>query len=175
MITIYVLVVTWKAIKRQAAAAEAQAEAARALTQVAKDQTKAAMDAAESARRQSDLLSSQIEQSVAPLLVAEPDGSGQLGNYKLVNRGPGVAFKIFYWRGELDAKNQGDGLQIFLVQPSTLGPGNSAHLRVPPDWEVFTVRYKGIDRAKRWTVVYRDPSKPQEHVVSKGLQELYLS
>lgn len=77
-VTICVLVVTWKAIKRQAIAAEEQANAARALTQVAKDQTKAEIDAADSARKQSDLLSSQIEQSSAPLLVAEPDNGQDL-------------------------------------------------------------------------------------------------
>ena len=175
LITICVLIVTWIAIKRQADAAEAQAEAARLLTQVARDQTKAAIDAAESARRQSELLSSQIEQSVAPLLVAEPDDRPNFKNYKLVNRGPGVAFKILYWKGGLELKDQGEGVPIFPVQPSTLGAGNSAYLQIPPGWEVFTVRYKGIDRGERWTVVYLDPRRPQEHVVRKGLQEIYLS
>jgi hypothetical protein len=66
-ITILVLIATWRAIKRQAAAAEEQTEAARALTRVATEQTKAAIDAAESARKQSDLLSSQIEQATATI------------------------------------------------------------------------------------------------------------
>jgi hypothetical protein len=35
--------------------------------------------------------------------------------------------------------------------------------------------YKGIDREPRWTVVYSDPNKPQDHVVKKGLQQVYLS
>jgi hypothetical protein len=174
-VTIYVLIVTWRAIKRQAAATEQQAAAARALTQVAADQTLAAKDAAESARRQSELLSSQIEQSVAPLLVVEPDDRPHFQNCKLVNRGPGVAFQICYWNGGLALKNHGKGPDTTPVQPSTLGPGNSAYLQIPPAWEVLTVRYKGIDRGERWTVFYRDRNKPQEHVVMKGLQESYLS
>jgi hypothetical protein len=163
------------AIKRQALAAEEQAEAARALTQVAKDQTKAATDAAESARKQSDLLSSQIEQSIAPLLVAEPDDRPYMKNYKLVNRGPGVAFQIFYWKGGIEMKVPGQSIQIFPVQPSTLGSGNYAYLPIPPAWEVFTVRYKGLDREERWTIVYSDPNKGQEHIVSKGLKKFYLA
>jgi hypothetical protein len=174
-ITIWVLIITLRAIRRQAAAAEEQTEAARALTQVATEQTKAAIDAAASARKQSDLLSSQIEQSTAPLLVAEPDDRAGMKNYKLVNRGPGVAFQIFYWNGGLDVKNQGKGFQMYPVQPSTLGSGNYAYLPVPSGWEVITVRYKGIDREERWTIVHRDPIRPQEHVVKKGLTEFYLS
>ena len=174
-VTIYVLFVTWKAVRRQAAAAEDQAAAARALTVVAKEQTKAAVDAAAAAQRQSDLLSAQIEQSVAPLLVAEPDDRPDFRNYKLVNRGPGVAFHIFYWNGGLEVKNRGEGIPVTPVQPSTLGSGNFAYLPIPPAWEVFTVMYKGSDRNQRWTVVYRDANKGQQHVVRKGLQEVYLA
>lgn len=166
-VTIIVLFVTWRSVKDQATAA-------RALTDVAKEQKQAAVDAAESARKQSELLSSQIEQSIAPLLVAEPDDRPEWKNCKLVNRGPGVAFKIFYWRGGFELKNT-NGLPINPVQPSTLGPGNFVYLPIPPAWDVFTVAYKGVDRQWRWTIVYRDPAKPQEHVVSKGLQEFYLS
>jgi hypothetical protein len=176
LFTILVLIVTWKSIKRQAAAAVDQAEAARALTKVAKEQTRAAVDTAESARRQSELLLSQIEQNTAPLLVAEPDDryGVNLRNGKLVNRGPGVAFQIFFWQGGLDAREQGS-IPITNVEPSTLGPGNFAELRVPFDWEVFTVRYKGVDREERWTVVYRDPGKGQDHWVKKGLQIISLT
>lgn len=174
-VTIYVLILTWKAIKRQADAAEQQSEAARALTKAAEDQTKSAKDAAQSARKQSDLLSAQIEQSMAPLLVAEPDDRPGFKDYKLVNRGPGVAFQIFYWKGGLDEKNQGKPLPILPVQPSTLGSGNSTYIPIPPAWDVFTVRYKGVDREERWTVAYRDPNKSQEHVVKRGPQVFYLS
>ena len=85
-----------------------------------------------------------------------------------------MAFKILYWNGELDLKNQG-AVQVFPVQPSTLGSGNFAYLPIPPAWEVITVQYKGVDRYMRWTIVYRDPRMSQEHVVSRGLQEFYLS
>jgi len=145
-VTILVLIITWRAVKRQAAAAKEQAEAARA----------------------------QIEASLAPLLVAEPGSSGVVGDFQLVNRGPGVAFKVFFWLGGLDVRSQEP--QFFAVQPSTVGPGNSVPVRIAGrPWEAFTVHYKGVDRASRWTVVYRDPTKPQEYVVSKGLQEVYLS
>lgn len=173
-VTIVVLVITWRAIKRQAKAAEEQAIAARALTEVATEQTKAAVDAARSAEKQSNLLSAQIEQSTAPLLVSEPDDRSGFKNYKLVNRGPGVAFQLFYWQGGLDVRSS-EGFPAFFISPSTLAPGNYVYLPIPPAWEVFTVRYKGVDRGERWTIVYRDPTKPQEHVVRKGLQEFYLA
>jgi type II secretory pathway pseudopilin PulG len=159
-ITILVLVATWKAIRRQAEAAEDQAAAARAQTQAAKD-------AAESARKQSDLLLAQIEQSTAPLLVAEPDDRDGFRNCKLVNRGAGVAFQIFYWQGDLDAPKDGRTVS-HSVRPSTLGAGNFVYLPIPPAWPVFTVRYKGVDREERWTVVYQDPVKDQHHWVRKA-------
>jgi hypothetical protein len=173
-LSIYVLSVTWAAIKRQAVAAEAQADAARALTRVALDQTNAAIAAAAAAQQQSDLLSKQIEQSIAPLLVAEPDDRQRMNGYKLVNRGPGVAFKVKGWKGGHETRTTGQSLPIS-IQPSTLGPQNFAYLSIPPGWEVFTVSYKGTDRQERFTIVYRDINKPQEHVVTKGLQEFYLS
>jgi hypothetical protein len=101
-ITIIVLVVTWKAIMRQAKAAEEQTIAARAATAVAEEQKKAAVDAAESARKQSELLLSQLEQSSAPLLVAEPDDRNGMKNVRLFNRGSGTAFKIYYFNGHMD-------------------------------------------------------------------------
>jgi hypothetical protein len=175
LITILVLVVTWKAIKRQALAAEEQAAAARALTTVAEEQTKAAVDAAESARKQSELLSSQLEQSTAPLLVAEPDDRNGMKNVRLVNRGPGVAFKIYYFNGPMELLQPGATVRVLNVQPSTLGPGNSVYLPIPPGWDVTTVVYKGTDRMERFTIIYGDRNKPQEHVVTKGLQRIYLS
>jgi hypothetical protein len=123
------------------------------LTRVATEQTKAAIDAADSARKQSNLLSSQLEQATAPLLVAEPDDRLGSRGHKLVNRGPGIAFQIFWWHGKFDAKNQSD---IHPIQPSTLGSGNFAYLAVPPIFQVITVEYTGIDREARWTTFYRD-------------------
>lgn len=106
-----------------------------------------------------------------PLLVVEPDDRPGYKGCKLVNRGQGVAFQILYWNGELNVRDQGP--PIFFVQPSTMGPGNSAYLPIPLAWKAFTVMYKGLDRAERWTIVYLDPQKPQDHVVRKGLEEFY--
>jgi len=174
LLSIFVLVVTWRAIKRQAAASELQADAARALTRVAEEQTKAALDAAESSRRQADLLARQYELNTAPLLVGEPDDRPNMKNCKIVNRGQGVAFQVFYWQGGLAKKDEGP-VQILPVQPSTLAPGAGAYLPIPPGWESWTIRYKGSDRQERWTIMYRDPNKSQEHVVREGLQEVYLA
>jgi len=174
-LTIIVLIVTWKAIKRQARAAEEQTIAARAATAVAEEQKRAAVDAAESARKQSELLSAQLEQSVAPLLVAEPDDRQGMKNVRLVNRGPGVAFKIYYFNGHMDLLVPGSSLPIVPVQPSTLGPGNFVYLPIPPGWDVTTVVYKGMDRMERFTIIYSDKNKSQEHVFTKGLQRFYLS
>lgn len=175
VITVIVLLITWKAVKRQAAAAEEQATAARAATAVAEEQKKAAVDAAESAKRQSELLSAQLEQSTAPLLVAEPDDRQGMKNVRLVNRGPGVAFKIFYYNGPMELLQPGASVRIMTVQPSTLGSGNFVYLPVPPVWDVTTIVYKGTDRMERFTIIYKDPNKAQEHVVTKGLQRIYLS
>jgi hypothetical protein len=173
-VTIVVLAVTWRAIERQAIASELQADAARALTRVAEEQTKAATDAAESSKRQADLLARQYELSTAPLLVGEPDDRSNMKNCKIVNRGQGVAFQVFYWQGGLGKKDQGS-VQIYPVQPSTLAPGAFVYLPVSPAWESWTVRYKGSDRQERWTIIYRAPAKLQEHVIRQGLQEIYLA
>jgi hypothetical protein len=173
-LTIYVLFITLSAVKRQAFASEAQAEAARSQAEVAQAQTKAVVEQAASAQRQSDLLAAQIEQGLAPLLVAEPDDRPNMQNYKVVNHGPGPAFQVFYWQGGLESMTQ-EGCQIHSVLPSTLGTGSFAYLPIPPGWVTFTVRYKGLDRQERWTVVYADPSQPQEHIVERGLQQVYLT
>jgi hypothetical protein len=154
-----------------------QAKEARALTRVAEEQTKAAENAAKSAQRQADLLADQTELSTAPLIVAELAlGTAIPGhcNYALFNRGQGVAFQVSYWHGGLEKK---DAIKtaIFAVQPSTLAPETSAPIAINNQWEVWTIRYKGIDRQERWTIVYKDTARGQEHVVQKGSQELYLA
>lgn len=160
--------------QHQAESSELQAKAARALIDVATEQTTATKDAAVSAQRQCELLSSQMEQATAPLIVAEPDDRLNMSNFKVINQGKGVAFQVFYWQGGLEVKDS-QGFRIYPVQPSTMAPGVSAYLPIPPAWEVFTVRYKGIDREERWTVVYRDSRKSQQHIVRHRGQELYLS
>jgi len=169
IVTIGVLIVTWRAIREQA-------EAARELTKVARQQTKAAVDSAEAAQKQSALLSDQMEQATSPLLVCEPDDRDGYKCMKLVNRGQGVAFQAFYWKGGFDEKEkQSTGLPIIPIQPSTLGTGNSTYLPVPPAWDVITVRYKGISRQERWTLYYKDPKTPQQHIVQRGFQQVSLS
>jgi hypothetical protein len=174
VLTILVLSVTWFAIKRQATASELQADAARALTKAAVEQTNAARDAAESTRRQADLLSSQLELSTAPLLVVEPDdrpmGSGQ----RIVNRGPGLAFQVHYWRGGIELTGTGTVRNILPVEPSTLAPDRCVYVSIPEDWDSLTVQYKGVDLQDRWTLFYRDSNKGQVHVMRKGGREVYL-
>ncbi len=175
--SIFVLTVTWRAIKRQALASELQADAARALTQVAEEQTKAAKDAATAAKTQCDLLSGQLELGVAPMLVAEPDDRPNMKNFKLVNRGQGMAFQVCYWQGEREAKGQGKA-QSTPTQPSTLAPGIPSYVPIPPGWPTWTAQYKGIDGQERWTVIYRDKNNDnfrQEHFIRRGQQEIHLA
>ncbi len=175
--SILVLTVTWRAIKRQARASELQADAARALTQVAEEQTRAAKDAATSAKTQCDLLSSQLELSTAPLLVAEPDDRPNMRNYKLVNRGQGMAFQVCYWKGMRDEKPEQVGL-VTPTQPSTLAPGIPVYVPIPPGWSFWTAQYKGIDGQERWTVIYRDVNNGhfrQEHFMRRGPEEIHLA
>lgn len=175
--SILVLTVTWRAIKRQALASELQANAARALTQVAEEQTKAAKDAAASAKTQCDLLSGQLELSVAPMLVAEPDDRPHMKNFKLVNRGQGMAFQVCYWQGGREMKGQGNA-QNTPTQPSTLAPGIHSYVQIAPGWPTWTAEYKGIDGQERWTVIYRAKNNEnfrQEHFMRRGQQEIHLA
>jgi len=174
VLTILVLSVTWFAIKRQATASELQADAARALTKAALEQTSAARDAAESTKRQADLLSSQLELSTAPLLVVEPDDRPTGFGKRIVNRGPGPAFQVHYWRGGIEPTGSGTVRNILAVEPSTLAPGSCVYVSIPGDWESWTVQYKGVDLRERWTLFYRDPSKGQVHVMRKGGRETYM-
>lgn len=170
-VTIGVLIGTWIAIHQQA-------NEARALTRVALEQTKAAENAASAAKQQAELLESQLEINTAPLIVAEPINEPiiQYRRYKLFNRGAGTAFQVLYWQGGLEARNQNQGqIPIVPIQPSTIAPNLSVPVNIPVGWECFTVRYKGIDRQERWTVVYADAGKPQQHIVRKGLQEIYIA
>jgi hypothetical protein len=174
IVSIGVLFVTWRAVKRQAIASELQAEAAKALTAVAQEQTQAAQEAARAANTQCDLLSSQLELEIAPLLVAEPDDRPNMVGYKIVNRGKGAAFQVLYWNGGFEKDNLHQCRQMTVVSPSTLAPNAAFYLPIPTAWECWTVRYRGIDRQERWTIVYRD-GRPQEHVMRKGSQEVYLA
>lgn len=166
VVTIWVLLITWRAIQRQAVASELQADAARALMRVAEEQTKAAKDAAVAAKRQADLIAIQIDMSMSPLLVAEPDDSNPIRghrSYRLINRGQGVAFQVHYWEAHMNAR---DGSRaIHAVQPPTLAPGVSAGIVVPDRLECWTVQYKGIDNQERWLMVYLEPGRGQQHTI----------
>ena len=83
-----------------------------------------------------------------------------------------MAFQVYYWQGA--SESQGTN-PVSFTQPSTLAPGSQAELRIPGDWESWTIFYKGSDRQERRTTAYRDPNKPQEHVIRKGLQEIHLA
>jgi hypothetical protein len=163
--SIIVLFVTYRAVKEQA-------DAARALTKGAEEQTQAAKNAAESTKRQADLASSQLELSTAPLIVAKSgiNPKANIQVHQLSNRGQGVAFQVGYWKGPHNLI----GAEVFFINPSTLASGDCVDI-AEREWEVWTIRYKGIDRQDRWTVVYRDKDKPQEHIVRDGLKEIYLS
>jgi hypothetical protein len=152
LMTILVLIVTWTAIKKQADATVAQVEAA---------------------RKQVELLQYQIEQSTAPLLVITWGKPGSPETHRIVNQGPGIAFQIFYWEGGFEFKDK--GVKIEWVEPSTLGPGQSAPIAVSGICDALTVRCKGVDRNQRWSVFYCSSQKPQQHIVERGLQEVFLS
>lgn len=100
-ITIGVLIVTWKAIK-------VQADAARALTQTAE--------------RQNRLLADQLELSTAPLLVFEPCEGPAGQDWKVVNRGLGIAFQVQYWSGGFENFHPRPGGEYAykVLNPSTI-------------------------------------------------------
>lgn len=169
VVTIWVLIATWRAIK-------VQADAARELTKAAVEQTTAAKDAAESARRQAELLTNQLELSTAPLIVVEPDDRPMGSAQKLVNRGPGPAFQVCYWPGGLELMRPGTSRYDFRIDPSTLAPGAFVYVMIPEksEWRVWTVQYKGIDNQERWTKFYRDENRGQEHIIRIGTETAHL-
>jgi hypothetical protein len=155
VITIGVLIVTWKAIK-------VQADAARALTQTAE--------------RQNRLLAAQLELSTAPLLVFEPDDRPMGSRLKLVNRGPGIAFQIQYWQGGFELFHPRPGMAYALrtLDPSTLAPGMFAYLAIPEQWQSWTVKYKGIDDQERATKMNRDNLGGQHYIIRRNEKEITL-
>jgi hypothetical protein len=155
VVTIGVLIVTWKAIK-------VQADAARALTQTAE--------------RQNRLLSDQIELSTAPLLVFEPDDREIPQGVKVVNRGQGVAFQVHFWQGGFENfhPRPGTGYAYKVLDPSTIAPGMFVYLYVDPLWREWTVKYRGIDDQARATRMNRDNMGGQHYIIRRGGKELTL-
>lgn len=162
IVTIAVLIVTWKAIKEQA-------DAARALQIAAVEQTRAAVDAARSSQLQSELLTSQLELSKAPLLVSEWRSGHQT---VVVNRGHGVAFDVQYWVGTLELKDQ-SAISRPLI--STLAPGAESELRFDGYPKSWTISFRGIDGQERWTTSHSGYEKPQEHYVRRGTEIVRLA
>lgn len=154
-ITIGVLIVTWKAIK-------VQADAARALTRTAE--------------RQNRLLADQIELSTAPLLVFEPCEGPAGRDWKVVNRGLGVAFQVQCWQGGFERFHLRPGSENVyrVLNPSTIPPGMFAYVEIDPLWESVTVKYRGIDDQARATKMNQDNQGNQHYIVRRGGKEITL-
>jgi hypothetical protein len=155
VITIGVLIVTWKAIK-------VQADAARALTQTAE--------------RQNRLLADQIELSTAPLLVFEPCEGPAGKDWKVVNRGHGVAFQVQCWQGGFEHfhPRPGTGYACKVLNPSTIRPGLFAYVEIDPLWKTVTVKYRGIDDQARATKMNQDDQGNQHYIIRRGGKEITL-
>jgi hypothetical protein len=98
-----VLSITWRAINRQAVAAENQAEASRALIGAAEQQTKATAEAAAAAKEQRRLLALQYGQNLAPLIVARLVLKAPSHTLlKLKNVGIGAAFGVVVFTCKVD-------------------------------------------------------------------------
>jgi hypothetical protein len=172
------LIVTWKAIRRQAVAAEKQTEASRALIEAAQQQTIATNEAARAAKEQSKLLELQYEQDIAPLLVAKLRDSGptlEFGVLKLTNVGAGSAFQVTVFIGKVDLQNLNKSYSAVEFSPSTLGPGDGGETIFRPDAEGFmSIRYRGADRIERYTIVSTKNGFWQEHWVRSGTKFICL-
>ncbi len=169
LVTIFVLGFTAWAIK-------VQADAARALTRVAEEQSKAAKAAAASAEVQARLTAEQTELSTAPLLVFEPDERVHNNEWRLVNRGQGVAFQVHLWQGGFEHfhPREGTAYSCMVLNPSTLAPGMSIYLKIDPQWREWTLKYKGIDDQHRATKMNRNNSGGQHYIIRRGGKEITL-
>lgn len=154
-VTIGVLVVTWKAIR-------VQADAARALTRTAE--------------RQNRLLADQLELSTAPLLVFEPCEGPAGREWKVVNRGLGVAFQVQYWSGGFENfhPRAGSGYACKMLNPSTIAPGMFAFVEIDPLWKTVTAKYRGIDDQARATKMNQDDQGNQQYIIRRGGKEITL-
>ncbi len=178
VVTIFVLVITWKAIRRQARAAEEQTAASGALIEAARQQTKATDEAAAAAKEQNRLGSLQYEQSMAPLIVARRTFGGPGGTWnmlQLTNVGAGAAFGVVLTRGRVDLEALGESYEAVDFSPSTLGAGEDGEAYFYPDDEGFmTARYRGSDRIERYTIISSQGGFRQEHWVRRGTQFIGL-
>jgi hypothetical protein len=178
IVTIFVLGVTWRAIRRQARAAEEQTAASGALIEAAQQQTKATDEAAAAAKEQSRLVALQYEQSMAPLIVARRTIGGPARAFtmlQLTNVGSGAAFRVILVKGKVDLEGQNKSYQTIDSSPSTLGPGEEWEANFDPDADGFmTVLYRGSDRIDRYTIIGTKGGFWQEHWVRRGTQLIGL-
>lgn len=154
-VTIGVLIVTWKAIK-------VQSDAARALTQTAE--------------RQNRLLADQLELSTAPLLVFEACEGPAGKDWKVINRGLGVAFHVQCWPGGFENfhPRPGGGYSYKVLSPSTIPPGMFAFVEIDPLWKTVTVKYRGIDDHARATKMNQEDQGNQHYIIRRGGTEVTL-
>lgn len=176
LVTIWVLVITWRSIERQAVASELQAGAARALMRVAEEQTKAAQASASAANMQTRLFADQLELSTAPLLVFEPDARVNNNQWRLVNRGKGIAFQVHLWQGGFEHfhPRPGTGYSYQILTPSTLAPGEFVYVDIPALWKTWTLKYRGVDDQTRATKMNRDNQGGQHYIIRRGGREITL-
>jgi len=98
-VTIVVLVITWRAVKRQAIASEKLTEATERQIATSTEQAKAAREQVEVARRQ-------ITESLRPILVARLGGTSEINTGEIVqqvkikNEGAGVALDVWWTHGK---------------------------------------------------------------------------
>lgn len=133
--TLFVLVWTGKAVKRQADLLSIQIE-----------------------QSKSPLL-------VGKVMERERVNSSQreIRPHELHNRGLGIAFDVCCQEGDAEAGQ--DLGRTVAVTPSTIGPGESANTTILNTCDAFTTTYKDIDGGERRTIVYKDQLKAQRHFV----------
>jgi hypothetical protein len=112
LVTIGVLYVTWRAIKRQAKAAEKLTEATQQQIETSKAQASAAKEQVEVARRQ-------ITESLRPILTFSTVAIYKKGYVK--NEGCGVALDVWYTYGTLAAPSQPE--RRYVLDRTLIPPG----------------------------------------------------
>ena len=174
ILTIAVLVITFRAINRQALAAEEQTKVSTALIKAAHEQRKATLDAAAAAKEQSRLLALQYEQSLAPLIVGRLSIGGlnnMMTMLELKNVGSGAAFGVMVTKGKVEIGAINKTYISANFSPSTLGAGEESELVFDTSVDnAMTVRYRGADLVERYTIMTNTNGFWQEHWVRRGTQ-----
>lgn len=153
IITIVVLVYTWRAAAAQAKAAKSQADASEKLIQVTNAQRLAAERSVEASKDQSALIKAQLEESLRPILVYQ-EGPGISSNMSctVINQGKGAALDVTWWYGWA-------GIHPRFDQPissNMIGSDHSAQIVVNQDQvrtEQLTIQYRSTDGRQYQTFV----------------------